>query len=473
MAKQKKTTFGVIVGNRGFFPSHLAKSGRTDLLAALKRAGYGAVCLTEKQTAFGSVETYDDAKKCAALFKKNREKIDGIIVSLPNFGDERGVADTLKLAGLDVPVLVQATPDTPGKMTIANRRDSFCGKMSVCNNLRQYGIKYSLTDLHTVAVDSAAFSADLDRFAGICRVVGGLKGARFGAIGARPEAFNTVRYSEKLLENTGISVVTVDLFDIFGRVQKLGDKDKVVTARLAEIKDYINTKTGKIPKTPLTKMAKFAVVVEEWMAERDLDASAVQCWTAMEEFFGVVPCTCMSMMSNALLPSACEVDIAGTVAMYSMVLASGKASALLDWNNNYGPDPDKCVVFHCSNLPADVFERFTMDYQEIIAGTVGKANTYGTVVGRIKAVPFTYTRVTTDDLCGKIRAYTGEGRFTEDKCDTFGGYGVAEIDRLQALLQYICDNGFEHHVAMNQSQVSTTIAEAFDKYMGWDVYRHV
>ena len=469
-SRKKKTTLGLIVGNRGFFPDHLCKEGRDTMLEVLKKAGFDVVTLTPKDTKFGSVETWDDAKKCAALFKKNAAKIDGVLVTLPNFGDERGVADALKMAELPVPVLIHAFPDDASKMTIKNRRDSFCGKMSVCNNLSQYGILYSLTTLHTVDPASESFAADLEDFGACCRVVGGLRGARLGAIGARPAAFNTVRYSEKLLEDSGISVETIDLFEVFGRVDRLKDGSQPVRAKLKAIKDYVNTKG--VPAKALVKMAKFGVVVDEWIEEQELSATAVQCWTAMEEFFGVVPCTVMSMLSDRLLPSACEVDITGAVGMLAMRLASGKASALLDWNNNYGDDPDECVIFHCSNLPKSVFASVDMDYQEIIAGTVGKANTYGTCVGPIKTGPFTFTRVSTNDLEGCVQAYLGEGEIVDSPLKTFGGRGVARIQNLQTLLQFICENGFEHHVAMNRSQVANGVYEALDKYLGWDVYYH-
>ncbi len=466
----KKTTFAIIVGNRGFFPDHLAKSGRKDILDVLKEAGYGAIALSMQDTKYGAVETFADAKKCAELFAKNAAVIDGVIVTLPNFGDERGVAETIKHSGLDVPILIQAEPDIAGKMTIADRRDSFCGKISVCNNLRQAGIPYTLTTSHTVRVASAEFKKDLDDFASTCRIVGGLKNVRFGAVGSRPAAFNTVRYSEKLLELSGISVETVDLYEILGKVALLPDNDRKVKNKLEAIKKYVATKG--IPEAALVKIAKFGYVLDEWIKEKQLNGTAIQCWTALEEFFGIVPCTLMGMMSESLLPSACEVDVTGLLGMYIMQLASGTPSALLDWNNNYGEDPDKCIVFHCSNLPKSFFKESRMDYQEIIAGTVGKENTYGTVVGRIAAKKATFCRPSTDDTAGIITAYVGEGQFIDDKCDTFGGYGVIKIPNLQNLLQYICRMGFEHHVPMNMSQKADAIAEALDTYMGWEVYRH-
>ncbi len=470
MAAQRTMTFGVVVGNRGFFPDHLAKSGREEMIAAIEGAGAKAVVLGPQDSKYGAVETFAEANRCADLFKKHAGEIDGIVVTLPNFGDERGVADALRLSGLEVPVLVQATPDRSDAMTIATRRDSFCGKMSACNNLMQYGIPYSLTTLHTEHPSSAEFRADLEWFAAVCRIVKGLKNLRIGSIGARPAAFNTVRYSERILETNGISVEPIDLSEIFGRINRMKDSDDAAQAKLASIKSYVST--SGISDDALLKMAKLGAVVDGWMKEKAVTISAVQCWTSMEEFFGVVPCTVMSMMSNNLIPSACEVDVPGTLSMYMLALASGTPSALLDWNNNYGSDPNKCVCFHCSNLPKHFFKDVRMDFQEIIAGTVGKENTFGTCVGRVKSGAMCFARYSTDDRRGVIRGYTGAGRFTDDPLETFGGAGVAEIPQLQKLLKYICREGFEHHVAANFSEVSKAIHEAASRYLGWESHYH-
>ena len=467
----ERATFGLIVGNRGFFPGHLANTGREEMLAAFAAEGIDAVALGPKDSTHGAVESRDEAKACAALFRKNADKISGIVVTLPNFGDERAVAETLRLAKLGVPVLVHATADDPKKMGIDFRRDAFCGKMSVCNVLTQYGIPYTLTSRHTQRPEADDFRADLRRFVATCRVVRGLRTARIGAIGARPAAFKTVRFSEKLLEASGIAVEPIDLSEILGRIDRLSDNDAAVKRKLGEMRDYVET--SGIPDAALVKMAKLGLVIDRWMKEADVTVSAVQCWTSMEEFFGVVPCTIMSMMSNSNMPSACEVDVCGTISMYALTLASQAPSALLDWNNNYGEDPDKAVCFHCSNLPKAFFDDVAMDYQAIIAGTVGRENTYGTMVGKVRPSPLSFARFSTDDRAGRIRGYVGEGKFTDDSLKTFGGAGVVKIPRLQELLRHICANGFEHHVAGNMTLVADAVHEATTRYLGWDVYRHV
>jgi L-fucose isomerase-like protein len=336
--------------------------------------------------------------------------------------------------------------------------------------LRQYGIPYSLTSLHTVAPDSAEFKKDLEWFAGVCRVVRGLRDLRIGSIGARPTAFNTVRYSEKILEAQGISVETLDLSEVIGRIQRMKDSDDAAQAKLKSIEKYVST--NDVPKEALLKMAKLGAVIDNWMKQTHVTISAIQCWTSIEENLGVVPCTVMSMMSDDLMSSACEVDICGVLSMHALRLASQTPSALLDWNNNYGDNPDKAVCFHCSNLPKHFLKSVKMDYQAIIAGTVGKENTFGTCVGLVKSGPMTFARFSTDDCAGQVRGYVGGGKFTDDPLETFGGAGVVEIPKMQKLLRYICENGFEHHVAANFSSVAGMVHEAAVRYLGWDMHWH-
>lgn len=465
-----KATLAVILGNRDFFPDRLITEARADVLKLFAELDLEAVILDENETKLGSVETWQHAKRCGELFRQNRERIEGVLVVLPNFGDEKGVADTLKLSGLNVPILVQAYPDDLDQFTVERRRDAFCGKISVCNDLRQYGFAYTLTELHTVPLLSESFRADLKKFVGVCKVVNGLRGARLGAIGARPGNFNTVRFSEKLLQAYGLTVTTIDLSEIFGLTAKLADTDNRVVAQLDTIKAY--AKHDSVPSPSLVKMAKLGVVIGDWMAQNDLTASALQCWTSIQKNFGVNACTLMSMMSDKLMPSACEVDITGVASMYALQLASGTPSALVDWNNSYGDDPDKCVLFHCGNWAKSLIPDIEIKTAEILGTTLGNENTYGAVAGRVPSGPLTYARLTTDDVHGVIRSYVGEGRFLDDVLETFGSKAVVHVPRLQKLLKYICKNGFEHHAAMNASHTAGVLAEAFETYFKWDVYYH-
>ena len=463
-------TLAIIIGNRDFFPDQLVSEARRDLLDLCASLDIDPVTLDETDTKLGAVETWAHARACADLFARHRDRIDGVLICLPNFGDEKGVADALRMSALDVPVLVQAYPDDLDRLHVQRRRDAFCGKISVCNNLRQYGIRYSLTDRHTIGVASTEFRDEIVRFLGVCRVVRGMRRARIGAIGARPNAFNTTRYSEKLLEASGISVSTLDLSEVLENARRLGDEDQRVKQKLSDITGY--AAAPGVPPPSLVLMAKFGVVVSEWMTRLDLDATAIQCWSSLQQNYGVNCCTIMSMMSEKLMPSACEVDVAGTVAMYALQLASGKPSALVDWNNNYGDDPDKCVFFHCGNWAKAFLPDITIATAPILGTVLGESNTYGALAGRTPSGPVTFGRVSTDDRNGRIAAYVGEGQFTDDPLNTFGTRAVVHVPELQRLMRFICRHGFEHHAAMNASRSARVLAEAMDTYLDWNVHVH-
>lgn len=466
----KGMVLGVIFGNRDFFPDGLVAEARRDLMQVLGELGIEAVVLTQEQTKLGAVETWQNAVLCGQMLREQKQRIDGVLICLPNFGDEKGVADALRLSELNVPILVQACPDDLDQFGLERRRDAFCGKISVCNNLRQYGMKYSLTRDHTVAIKSGRFKEDLVEFLAVCRVVRGLRRVRIGAVGARPNAFNTTRYSEKLLEQAGISVNTIDLSEVFGRAAEIESADARVKERVELIRGYADSSAA--PEESMVRMAKFAVVLDGWMDELGLTATAIQCWSSMQKNYGVNVCTIMSMMSEQMMPSACEVDIAGVISMYGLQLASGRPAALVDWNNNYGTDPDKCVFFHCGNWAKDFLPDIRIGTAPILGTVLGEANTVGALAGRTPAGPVTFGRVSTDDLTGTIKAYVGEGQFTDDPLETFGTKAVVKVPGLPSLMQYICRNGFEHHAAMTSAHCGAAVTEGMGNYLGWQVLRH-
>ena len=464
------TCLGVIIGNRDFFPDVLISEARRDLTKLFAGLAIEPVWLSPEQTKLGAVETWADAQKCGELLRRNHDRLDGILVCLPNFGDEKGVADAIRLSEAKVPVLVQACPDDLDQFGLDRRRDAFCGKISVCNNLRQYRIPFTLTRDHTVAIFDQRFKEDLVRFVQTCKVVRGLSRVRIGAVGARPNAFNTTRFSEKLFEASGITVNTIDLSEVFGNAAKISSDDSRVRGRIEQIRSYADA--SQAPDDAILRMAKFALVVDDWMQSLSITATAIQCWSSLQKNFGVNVCTIMSMMSEQMLPSACEVDIAGVVGMYALQLASGTPSALVDWNNNYGGDPDKCVFFHCGNWAKDFLPDIRIATAPILGTTLGEENTFGALEGRTQAGPVTFGRISTDDLTGRIVAYVGEGEFTNDPLKTFGTRAVVKVNDLPSLMHTICQNGFEHHAAMNRSHTAAAVAEALSRYIGWEVYHH-
>ncbi len=468
----RRITLGVVIGSRAFFSPAPCRIARDEVLAQLSRLGIDAVILPFEATANGAVQSIPDADLYARHFRENAERIDGLVICLPNFGDEIAVAELVNRARLNVPILLQASNDDVDKVSVHERRDAFCGKISVTNNFWQYGVPFTETTSHTCDISGDAFGRDLERFARVCRTVRGLRGARLGSIGARTGAFQTMRYSEKLLQAAGVTVVTVDLSEMMGAASAIAGDDPALIATLEKVKGY-----GRIPAhiqpAQIEKQARWTLAVNRWIAENGCDASAIQCWRSLQDNFGCATCLTMSMMGEDLMPSACEVDIMGALSMYALALASGAPPAILDWNNNYGAEPDLCVCTHCGNYPKSfIGDTPEVGELDVLGETIGRSKCFGAVKGKVKPGPMTFFRLSTDDRAGEVKCYVGEGEFTDHPFPMDGGIATTRVAGLRRLMRFITQNGFEHHVAMVRGHHADVVAEAVTRYLRWPIYHH-
>ena len=412
-----------------------------------------AIVLSPEESKYGAVETYTESQRCAELFKKHADEIDGIIVTLPNFGEERGIADAIRLAGLKVPVLVQATPDRSDAMTIATRRDSFCGKMSACNNLMQYGIPYSLTTLHTESLTSAEFKADLEWFSAVCRIVKGLKNLRIGAIGARPTAFNTVRYSERIFETSGITIETIDLSEIFGRINRMKDNDDAAQAKLAAIKKYVThggdsrrcaAEDGQAGRGD-RRMDEADARDRQRGAVLDFDGGVLRRGAVHDHEHDVERADSLGLRSGCARHAEHVHDGAG---VGHAVGAAGLEQQLRQRSQQVRLLP--------LLEPAEAFlqGRAGWTTRRSSPARWASENTFGTCVGRVKPGAMSFARYSTDDRRGMIRGYTGAGAVYRRSAGDLWRRGRGGDSATAEAAAHICREGFEHHVAANFSDVS-------------------
>ncbi len=452
-------------GNRGFFSESLIAGARKEIGEALKKSGYAAITMNPSETRFGAIETPDDGEKFAKFLAKNRGKYDGVIICLPNFGDETGAVAAVRDCG--TPILVQAYPDEFGKLDMSKRRDAFCGKFSVMDVLYQYGIPFSALMPHTVHPSSGDFKENLRVFAGICRVVNGMRRFTVGAVGARTTAFKTVRFDELALQKYGITTETLDLSEVMSRVRSLKNSNSAFKDKATMFKNYTCWKGT--PAKSFENIVKLAVVLDGIVDEFKMDAIALRCWIELEKELKISPCVILSEMNNRGIPAACELDVCNAVAMRALNLASGNPAACLDWNNNYSDDPDKCILFHCGPVPQKMMtaKGLIVDHP-MFAKALGAGCGFGCNTGRISASPFTFSSLKTQD--GKLHFYLGKGEFTEDVIpeEFFGCAGVAKIDGLQKKLQTIGYNGYRHHVSVTFGEVGKAVNEAFSRYLKYE-----
>jgi L-fucose isomerase-like protein len=464
--QESKTTFALFYGNRGFFPASIIADARTELPRALKSLGHDSIALDAAATRHGAVETPVEGERYARFLRENRGKFDGVILCLPNFGDETGAVAALKDCG--VPVLIQAYPDEMGRMSPELRRDSFCGKISIMDVFTQYGVKFTALAPHVVAPAIEAFAENVRYFDSVCRVVGGMRGTVIGSIGARTTPFKTVRIDEVALQRHGITVETMDLAEVIKRVGSVRSSAGAFKAKAETLRAY--TSWEGVPEQAFERIARLGVVLDEIVAEQRLDALALRCWTELQMQLGISPCVLMGEMNGRGVAAACEVDVGSAVAMRAISLASGQPAACLDWNNNYAEDPDKCILFHCGPVPRELMEgQGRITDHLILQSSVGKGCGFGCNVGRIKRGGVTFGNMLTDS--GELRFYLGEGEFTGEPIpqDYFGCAGVIDIPGLQDLLLFMGKNGHRHHVGVTPGAVMLPLREALGNYLGCDV----
>ncbi|MCX7012418.1 MAG: L-fucose/L-arabinose isomerase family protein [Candidatus Sumerlaeota bacterium] len=467
MSVSRKITLGFVPANRGFFSNALAEKMRDQTVQALRREGIGVVVPSKTETKVGCVETREEALLAGRMFRE--KQVDGILVGAVNFGDEQGVAYVVKEAGLNVPILIYGCQEEEVLTPTTERRDSFCGLLSIGEALRQLGVPYTVAQTPIIFPDSEPFAADLRHFAAVCRVVAGIRSARYGQVGARPNAFWTCRLNEKALQQLGPTVVTLDLSEIIGRVERMKDNDPAVRRILNQMAEYLDL--GDTPKDIVTKIAKLEQALRQFIKQEGLDALAVQCWTSIQENLGICSCSTMSRLGDQGTPCACESDIYGAMSMHAIALAGQTPAALADWNNLHNEDPDLANLWHCGVFPKSFAgEKPRLGTHEIIAGSVGREKAQGTCEFRMRRGPLTLARVN-DDPAGGLKVFVCQGQVEpEAPGRTFGAYGWTRIPNLTRLYRDILVRHFPHHVAIGMCTVGNALHEAFGNYFGMQVF---
>ncbi|MCS7305898.1 MAG: L-fucose/L-arabinose isomerase family protein [Thermoguttaceae bacterium] len=463
-----KIRIGFLPAHRGFFSPELASSMRAETIRALEHHGVEVVVPSPEQTKVGCVENRREAELCAELFRQHR--VQGIVVGAVNFGDEQSVAWTIRLAQLDVPILIFGCQEEEILRPGLARRDSFCGLLSIGEALRQIGARYSVGQRPICFPRDQSFAQDLDWFLRVCRVVQGIRQARYGQVGTRPDAFWTCRFDEKRLQRLGPTTVVLDLSELIAGAEKMSDTDPMVRAIGIQLRQYADS--SAISESAILRSAKLEAFLRRWVEENGLDALAIQCWTSIQHNYGVCTCATMSRLGDEGIPCACEADILGTLSMHACWLASGSPAALADWNNLHNQDDELVNLWHCGVFPkafAKTQPRYGRHEIMVSSGGAPEELALGTVEFVAKPGPVTLCRVNLEAE-GPFKAVLAEGQIEDNPAQTFGAYGWCRIPGLQRLYRDVLLRHFPHHVAMTQGQVGNVLWEALGNYLGMQVF---
>ncbi len=463
-----KVALGFVPANRGFFSAELAAKMRGQAIDAMQNLGAEVIVPAPEQTKVGCVENRQEAELCAELFR--RHDVKGIVIGAVNFGDEQAAAWTVRQARLNVPVLIFGCQEEETLTMKTSRRDAFCGLLSIGEALRQIGARYSVARRPICFPTDRSFGEDLDWFVRVCRVADGVRNARYGQIGARPDAFWTCRFDEKQMQRLGATTVVLDLSEVIAGAGAIGDSDPEVQEIIEAIKQYANA--SAVRPESLLRSAKLELFLRRWRQENAVDAFGIQCWTSIQANYGVCACTTMSRLGDEGVPCACESDILGTLSMHAAMLASGSPAGLADWNNLHNEDDELVNVWHCGVFPKSFAKTPPkLGVQEIIAssGAARYEDSEGTVEFLARPSPLTLCRVT-QDADGAWKAAIAEGGIEDNPAQTFGAYGWCRIPNLQRLYRDVLLRHFPHHVAITQSHVGNVLWEALGNYLGMEVH---
>ena len=460
----EKIKLGFLPANRGCFSSQSAGEMRNRTVAVLQKLGIDCVVPSESQTEAGCVTTREEAELTAKLFRD--ENVGGILIGCMNFGEESGIALAVKQAALDVPILLFGSQEDETLAMKTVRRDSFCGLLSLCDVLRQLGVKYSVAQTPICFPEDDSFARDLDWFVRVCRVVRGVKQARYAQIGTRPDCFWTCRYSEKKLQKLGPTTVVCDLSEALAGAKAIADDDPEFLAVLEATKNYADC--SQIEPLSVVRSAKFELFLRRFRKKHAIDGFGIQCWSSIQENYGCSSCTSMSRLGNDGVPCACESDILGTMSMHAALLASGTPAGLADWNNLHNDDPELATIWHCGVFPG-VFAKTPIRLDALCVGSLAPSETQGIVYFVSKPGPVTLFRVA-QDVDSNWHAVVVEADFEDNPAETAGCYGWCRIPDLQSLYRNILLQQFPHHVAVTQEHFGNVLWEAFGNYFGMKMY---
>ncbi len=465
---------GIVAVSRDCFPESLAVNRRKALVEAYKK-NYNAadiyecpICIVESE--IHMVQALEDVKKNGC---------NAIVVYLGNFGPE--ISETLLAKHFDGPAMFVAAAEESQNDLSDGRGDAYCGMLNASYNLRLRNIKAYIPEYPVGTAEECARM--INEFVPVVRAVDGLKNLKIISFGPRPLNFLACNAPIKQLYNLGVEIEENSELDLFESFNKHAG-DKRIDDVVADMAKELGT-GNKIPEI-LPKLAQYELTLTDWIEAhrgyRKYVAIAGKCWPAFQTQFGFVPCYVNSRLTGRGIPVSCEVDIYGCLSEFIGTCISGDAVTLLDINNSVPEDmyqesikgkfdykhTDTFMGFHCGNTCSSKLSACSMKYQKIMARSLPREVTNGTLEGDIMPGDITFFRLqsTADSV---LRAYAAEGEVLPVATKSFGSIGVFAIKEMGRFYRHVLiEKNFPHHGAVMFGHFGKPLYEVY-KYIGVDV----
>jgi len=458
-----KVRIGFVPAHREFFDENWAIRMRERCISILSTIEkLDLVVPDDKLTKGGLVRDERDAEKTIQLFRE--KDVDGIMIGTMTFGDEISV---LKIASAfkDRPILLFGTKEGPFTPDGNRLSDSFCGTLSISSGLHRRRIPFIFAGI--LFPEEEEFKDAVLNFMRVCAIVRGFVGAKVGQIGTRPGPFETCAINEPaLIEHFKQTVVPISLVEIFQSANSLSDDEPEVQEIIREIEAQADV--SNVKREILVKLAKLECALKRFAEENKIDAMAVQCWTAMQNIYGVSSCLPMGRLTDKGIMTACEVDIYGALTMLIQYLASLKTTPphFIDWTIQHQEKDNVFLAWHCGNAPPSLACEgcpIVVREHSILKRTVKPESSYGTAEFQLKPGTVTICRLVEYDGEFKMLITKGEIKQSSDKLR--GSWSWVEVPNLKSLYRTLVEEGFIHHASMIHGDYTQAIADAC-KFLG-------
>ena len=378
-------------------------------------------------------------------------KVDAVFFPHCNFGTEDTVAKVAKKVGK--PVLLWGPRDEDPLEDGSRLRDTQCGLFATGKILRRFNVKF--TYIPNCAIDDPIFVRGFDTFLRAVSVVKAFNKARILQIAPRPASFWTMMYNEgELLEKFGIQVFPITLKELELRTLSIEEEGgKVLNDTVAQIKEIVDC-TGA-DENAVRRTAALKLAIRSYANEQACTAAAIQCWNALQDSLGIMPCMVNGLLTDEGLPVTCETDIHGAITCIMAHAAAMYKTApfFADLTVRHSQNENSELLFHCGNFPPSLAEGKTKFSRHFLFD----GHEPGTHEGPVKLGDMSIVRFDGDH--GEYQLFLGKAKGVSGKF-TRGTYVWIEVNDWLLWEEKLVCGPYVHHCVGIHDYVIPALYEA-------------
>ena len=397
---------------------------------------------------------YDDpAMQLQVTEKFLQQKVDAVFVPHCNFGTEDMVAKVCRAVAK--PVLLWGPRDDDPLEDGFRLRDSQCGLFATGKVLRRFNVPF--TYIPNTTLDDPVFVRGFETFLRVANVVKTFSHIRILQISTRPSDFWSVICNEgELLEKFNIQVFPISLTDLEIKTLSIEKENGLdLQQEMEHIRSLIDCSATE--EKQLKRVAALKLAMRYFIEKNKCTSAAIQCWNALQDALGVMPCLANALLTDEGIPVACETDIHGAVSSQLAYAATlNKHSPFFaDLTVRSTTNNNSELLFHCGNFPPSLTKCGC--HTEFRNHFLFDSHAPGTHEGEIQGGTMTITRFDGDH--GQYQLFIGKAKGTTGKFSR-GTYIWVEVNDWPLWEEKLVTGPYIHHCSGVHEDVTAVLYEA-------------